>query len=67
MDSVQSNVMGRKAYSIDEFCKAHGISRATFYNLRKIGKAPREMVVMARKIISEEAANEWRRNMEGAS
>ena len=64
MDNIQPGIAGRKAYSIDEFCEAHGISRATYYNLKKVGKAPREMRVLTRKIISEESAAEWRRCME---
>lgn len=30
-----------KAYSVEAFCKAHGISRAMYYVLKKKGKAPR--------------------------
>jgi hypothetical protein len=55
---------GRKAYSIDEFCKAHGLSRSTYYNLKKLGLGPREMSVLTRKLISDEAAAEWRRERE---
>jgi predicted DNA-binding transcriptional regulator AlpA len=64
---TQTNVTaGKKAYSIAEFCFAHGISRATFYNLRKVGQAPKEMSVMGRRLISDEAAAQWRRQMEAA-
>jgi hypothetical protein len=66
MDNGRPPATDRKAFSIDEFCAAHGISRATYYNLKKVGKAPREMGVMSRRIISEEAAAEWRRRMEAA-
>jgi hypothetical protein len=52
------------ARSIDEFCKDHRISRATFYNLKKVGKAPAEMVVGTRRLISDEAAEAWRRARE---
>jgi hypothetical protein len=53
------------AYSIDEFCFAHGkICRASYYNAKKAGKGPREMRVGARVLISEEAAAEWRRARE---
>jgi hypothetical protein len=55
---------GGGASTIDEFCAAHKISRATFYNLLKIGKAPRVMVVMRRRLISDESAAAWRRQME---
>jgi predicted DNA-binding transcriptional regulator AlpA len=60
-------VTGKKAFSIDEFCKLHGISRATYYNLKKEGKGPREMAVNARKLISDESAADWRRQMEAAA
>lgn len=53
-----------EAYSIPEFCAAHCISRATFYNLIKAGQAPRLMAVGGRKLVSREAAAEWRRARE---
>lgn len=52
------------AYSIEQFCKRHGLSRATFYNLAKVGRAPRTMKVGSRTLVSVEAAAEWRRKME---
>ena len=74
MDMIAGNVTGgkmpgrldRKASSIDEFCIAHGISRAMFYKIRKQGLAPRIMTVGSRQLISDEAAAEWRRQMEAA-
>jgi excisionase family DNA binding protein len=56
--------MTKQAWTIDEFCQSHGISRATFYNLLKRGAAPRCMLVGARRLISEAAAAEWRERME---
>jgi len=64
METIQANVIGKKAYSISQFCDDHGISRATYYNLRKVGKGPIEMMVNARKLISIEAAAAWRRARE---
>jgi len=52
------------AYSVAEFCRRNGISRATYYNLQRDGTGPRVMKVGARALISVEAATEWRRNME---
>ena len=52
------------AFSIHEFCRRHGISRAHFYNLAKAGTAPKMMHVGRRTLISVEAAEEWRRRME---
>jgi predicted DNA-binding transcriptional regulator AlpA len=67
MDSVHHGVTGRKAFSINEFCIDHGISRATFYNLKRDGKAPALMTVNTRKLISVEAAAAWRARMEAES
>ena len=53
-----------EAYSIAEFCHAHRISRATFYNLQTAGKAPRTMKVGGRVLVSKEAAADWRRECE---
>ena len=64
---MQMIAAGKKAFSIDEFCKLHGISRATYYNLKKDGKGPREMAVNSRKLISDESAADWRRQMETAA
>ena len=52
------------AFSIPEFCRRHGISRAHFYNLSKNGRGPALMRVGRRTLISAEAAAEWRRRME---
>ena len=52
------------AHSVPEFCRRHRICRATFYNLRRKGLAPRVMKVGNRTLISREAAAEWRRRME---
>jgi predicted site-specific integrase-resolvase len=64
MDTAQRNVAGKCAFSIPEFCSEHSISRATFYNLRKDGKAPVVMQVNGRILISRESAEAWRRSME---
>jgi predicted DNA-binding transcriptional regulator AlpA len=64
MNTINSGVTSKAALSIDEFCSQHGISRATFYNLKKAGKAPLEMHVGTRRLISVEAAATWRRQME---
>ena len=54
----------RLALSIPEFCKAHGISEAFFYKLKKQRKGPREMKLGARTLITFESAAEWRRARE---
>jgi hypothetical protein len=52
------------AVSIPAFCKAHGISCAHFYNLRKRGLAPRTLVAGRRRLVSDESAAAWRKSME---
>ena len=54
------------AYSIEDFCRSHAISRAMFYKLLKNGAAPRIMLVGTHKRISCEAAEQWRREREAA-
>jgi predicted DNA-binding transcriptional regulator AlpA len=56
--------MTKQAWTIEEFCQSHGISRATFYNLMKRGTAPRIMKVGTRTLVSVDAAAEWRERME---
>jgi predicted DNA-binding transcriptional regulator AlpA len=52
--------MEKFAYSIKEFCFQHDISRSKFYDLLKNGLAPKMMQVGRRRLISVEAAKEWR-------
>ena len=54
----------RDAYGIEEFCKRHGISRAYLYILWRRGEGPLYMQVGARRLISKEAAADWRRSAE---
>ena len=51
-------------YSVSEFCRAHGISRGTFYKLLADGRGPKVAKIGRRTLISTEAAEEWRRRME---
>lgn len=53
--------------TVPEFCVAHGISRAKFYLMLKHGTAPAIMKVGKRTLISTEAAEAWRRQMEKAA
>jgi predicted DNA-binding transcriptional regulator AlpA len=55
------------AYGVEDFCKRHGFSRAYLYLLWKRGTGPRFMQVGSRRLISKEAAADWRRSMEQAS
>jgi predicted DNA-binding transcriptional regulator AlpA len=55
------------AFSIPEFCRRHGFSRGTFYNLKKLGQGPRETHIGKRIIITREAAAVWLRKQEQKS
>ena len=55
------------AYSIAEFCLAHRLSRAFFYVLQKRGEGPAVMKVGKRRLVSEDAAKNWRERMERAA
>jgi hypothetical protein len=57
----------RAAYSLDEFCEDHRISRSMIYKRWDVGIGPRRMNVGARVLISAEAAADWRREREAAS
>ena len=54
-------------YSVAEFCREHGISRGLFYRLLREGRGPRVIKAGRRTLISREAAEDWRRLMEGAT
>ena len=54
-------------FSVADFCREHGISRGLFYQLLKDGKGPKTMKLGRRTLISREAADDWRRRMEGAT
>jgi hypothetical protein len=48
------------AYTIEEFCRRHSISRGTYYNMKVAGTGPNETRAMKRVLISKEAAQAWR-------
>ena len=54
------------AFTVNEFCKLHGISRSLFYDLIKNKEGPAIMKARGRTLISAEAAADWRRAMEQA-
>ena len=54
----------RAAFTVPEFCEAHRISQATYYEMKKEKWGPVEMEVGRRRLVSFEAAAEWRRKRE---
>jgi predicted DNA-binding transcriptional regulator AlpA len=59
--------MQQAAYSVTQFCAAHGIARTTLYELFRQKRGPRTMKVGRRVLISAEAAADWRKRMEDDS
>jgi hypothetical protein len=51
---------GDLAFSIEEFCRRHSISRSTYYTMKEKGEGPREGHVLSRVLITKEAALAWR-------
>jgi hypothetical protein len=57
----------RAAFTVSEFCAAHRISRTKLYELWAAGTGPRFFCIGVKKIITAEAAADWRRERELAS
>jgi hypothetical protein len=57
----QSSHGGVGSFSVDQFCKAHGICRATLYNLWRAGRGPKFMQLGAIRRIPHDAALAWQR------
>ena len=55
------------AYTVDQFCAAHNICRTRLYALWGEGRGPRFMKNGTRRLITAEAAADWRRDMEAAA
>jgi hypothetical protein len=49
------------SYTIKEFCARWRISRSTYYEMRNLGRGPREMHVMSKVYITPQAESEWQR------
>jgi hypothetical protein len=52
------------AYTVDEFCARHRITKRRFYELLSDGRGPRLMRLGRRPLISREAAADFRRALE---
>jgi hypothetical protein len=51
------------AYSIQEFCRRHSISRSTYHLMQKEGSGPVEGHAKNRVLISKESALAWRQKI----
>jgi hypothetical protein len=66
-ENHQQSGVELKAFSVDEFCEAHRISRAFFYTLQKDNLGPKTFKAGRRTLVSVEAAAEWRNRGTGGS
>ena len=57
----------RDAYSVRELAKRHGLSPGFLYAEWRAGRGPRYMQLGDRRIITREAAADWRQEMEVAT
>jgi hypothetical protein len=55
------------AFTIEEFCHCHRISKTLFYELRRRGLAPDVAELLGKKIITHESAAKWRKERTAAS
>jgi hypothetical protein len=67
METYNTQVSDREAYTVTELARAYRLSRATLYNLWREGVGPQRMRVHGRVLISREAAEKWRQRVEAAS
>ena len=56
--------MSDQSYTVDEFAEAERMSRSMVYKLWSQGQGPRFYMVGTVRRISEEARQEWRRQLE---
>jgi hypothetical protein len=52
------------ASTLEEFCRDNRISLSFYFKLRAQGKGAREMAAGRRRLISDEAGADWRRERE---
>jgi hypothetical protein len=61
LDGEDRRSIDPPAYTIPEFCTTHKVSRSMLYKMWANGSGPRAKSVGVKKIITAEAAAEWRR------
>lgn len=58
-DEAEELAMGKKNYTVKEFCLMYGISRTFFYELLKRGNGPEIIKIGRKTMIQREAAQIW--------
>jgi hypothetical protein len=64
---LPDQITSKPVYTVPEFCLQHRISRSLLYKLLQEGKGPRIMKAGKRTLITNEAAEAWRRRLEKAA
>jgi hypothetical protein len=64
MSLIEQHSATVACFTVGEFCDAHRICRTRLYAFWNQGRGPRYFLNGARRLISAEAAAEWRRQME---
>jgi hypothetical protein len=54
-------------YTIEEFCRRHGIGKQFYYYLRREGIGPQTLKLGGKVLITKEAAARWRAEREAAT
>jgi hypothetical protein len=67
VETLDTKTSPPMAFTIREFCDAHRISQASYFKQRKLGLGPREIEFGRRRLISVEAAADWRRERAAAA
>lgn len=57
----------RRSHSIAQWCAMRSISRPFYYRLKSKGLGPREMRVLGKILITDEADAEWQRTRQAES
>jgi hypothetical protein len=61
-----ANIDASPSKTIDEFCRSEGISKSTYYTMKKLGIGPTELIIPFTKVIriTSEAQTQWRGRMQ---
>lgn len=62
-DHARTAWAGDLSYTIPQFCAAYHFSRVYYYTLKAQGKAPKELRLGRRVVITRKCAEEWEARM----
>lgn len=63
LTSASQPVYDPPAYTVNEFCSAHNITRGYLYRLWREGAGPRKIKIGRKTLIAGEDAASWRRSL----